>query len=109
MGDAVHEAMVETINVPANDRFQIFTAHQANELIADPTYLNVERSGEVIFVQITLNLGRTVDQKQALYKRIAELVSTQAAIRPEDIVINLIELPKENWSFGNGEAQYVQK
>lgn len=109
IGDAVHEAMVETINVPANDRFQIFTAHQANELIADPTYLNVERSGEVIFIQITLNLGRTVDQKQALYKRIAELVSTQAAIRPEDIVINLIELPKENWSFGNGEAQYVQK
>jgi phenylpyruvate tautomerase PptA (4-oxalocrotonate tautomerase family) len=109
ISEAVHQAMVDTINVPANDRFQIIASHQADELIADPTYLNVARSDDVIFIQITLNAGRTIEMKQALYKRIAELVSTQAAIRAEDIIINLLEVPKENWSFGNGEAQYVSK
>lgn len=109
IGDAVHQAMIETINIPANDRFQIFSSHRADELIADPTYLDVARSDDVIFIQITLNAGRTIEMKQALYKRIAELVSTQAAIRAEDIIINLAEVTKENWSFGNGEASYVPK
>ncbi len=107
IGDAVHQAMVETINVPANDRFQIITTHKSDQLIADPTYLGVDRSDDVVFIQITLNAGRSIEMKQALYKRLAQLVSTQAAIRAEDIIINLIEVPKENWSFGNGEAQYV--
>lgn len=109
ISDAVHQAMVDTINIPANDRFQIISSHQADELIADPTYLDVARSDDVIFIQITLNAGRTIELKQALYKRIAELVSTQAAIRAEDIIINLLEVTKENWSFGNGEASYVSK
>jgi 4-oxalocrotonate tautomerase len=109
ISDAVHQAMVETINIPTNDRFQIISVHKPDELIADPMYLNVERSGEVIFIQITLNAGRSIEMKRALYKRIADLVSTQAAIRAEDIVINLIEVPKENWSFGNGEAAYASK
>ncbi len=109
ISDAVHQAMVETINIPTNDRFQIISSHKPDELIADSTYLDVDRSGDVIFIQITLNVGRTIEMKQALYKRMAELVSTQAAIRAEDIIINMIEVPKENWSFGNGEAQYAAK
>ena len=109
ISEAVHQAMVETINIPANDRFQIISSHQADELIADPTYLDVARSDDVVFIQITLNAGRTIEMKQALYKRIAELVSTQAAIRAEDIIINLLEVSKEDWSFGNGEASYVSK
>ena len=109
ISEAVHQAMVDTINVPANDRFQIISAHQADELIADPTYLDAARSDDVVFIQITLNAGRTIEMKQALYKRIAELVSTQAAIRAEDIIINLLEVSKEDWSFGNGEASYVSK
>jgi phenylpyruvate tautomerase PptA (4-oxalocrotonate tautomerase family) len=109
ISDAVHQAMVDTINIPANDRFQIISSHQADELIADPTYLDVARSDDVVFIQITLNAGRTIEMKQALYKRIAVLVSTQAAIRAEDIIINLLEVSKEDWSFGNGEASYVSK
>jgi 4-oxalocrotonate tautomerase len=107
IGDAVHQAMIETINIPANDRFQIISPHTAEELISDPTYLGIDRSGDVIFIQITLNVGRTIELKRMLYQRIAELVSTQAAVRAEDIIINLIEVPKENWSFGNGRASYA--
>jgi phenylpyruvate tautomerase PptA (4-oxalocrotonate tautomerase family) len=107
IGDAVHRAMVETINVPALDRFQVITEHDAAGLIYDPSYLDIQRSDDVVFVQITLNTGRTVEQKRALYARVAALLAEYPGIRPQDVLINLVEVPRENWSFGNGEAQYA--
>ena len=100
--------MVETINVPPQDRFQVITEHPDDGLIYDPSYLGINRTDDVVFIQITLNAGRTLDQKRALYKKIAELLSKETGVRPEDVVINLVEVPKENWSFGNGEAPYAQ-
>ena len=107
VGDVVHRAMVETINVPAQDRFQLITAHPKAQFIYDPSYLNIRRSDELIMIQITLNQGRTTEMKKALYKRIAELLEREVNLRKEDVLINLVEVPKENWSFGNGEAQYA--
>jgi len=107
IGDAVHRAMVETINVPAADRFQVITEHSPDNLIYDPSYLNIDRSDDVVFVQVTLNAGRTIEQKKALYARIAELLAENPGLRPQDILINLVEVSRENWSFGNGEAQYA--
>ena len=107
IGDAVHRAMVETINVPAADRFQVITEHSPDNLIYDPGYLNIDRSDDVVFVQITLNAGRTTEQKKALYARIAELLAERPGVRPPDVLINLVEVARENWSFGNGEAQYA--
>lgn len=99
--------MVETINVPAQDRFQVVTEHRADGLIYDPSYLGINRTDDVVFIQITLNAGRTTDQKRALYKKITELLAKEAGVRPEDVVINLVEVAKENWSFGNGDAPYA--
>lgn len=99
--------MVEVINVPPQDRFQVITEHQADGLIYDPSYLGINRTDEVIFIQITLNGGRTLDQKRALYKKITDLLSQEPGVRPEDVVINLVEVAKENWSFGNGVAPYA--
>ena len=107
LGEAVHRAMVEAIAVPPLDRFQVIAEHDEESLIFDPSYLGIERSDEVIFVQITLNTGRTVEQKKALYDRIAGLLAESPGVRPQDVLINLVEVPKENWSFGNGEAQYA--
>jgi 4-oxalocrotonate tautomerase len=107
IADGVHRAMVEAINVPAQDRFQVITEHQADGLIYDPSYLGIQRTDEVVFIQITLNAGRTVDQKRALYKKVAELLAKEPGVRPEDVLINLVEVAKENWSFGNGVAQYA--
>ncbi len=107
IGDAVHRAMVETINVPAADRFQVITEHSPDSLIYDPSYLNIDRSDGVVFVQITLNAGRTTEQKKALYARITQLLAENPGVRPQDVLINLVEVPRENWSFGNGEAQYA--
>ena len=108
IGEGIHRAMVDTINVPPDDRFQIFTEHRPGELIWDPGYLGIPRSGGFLAIQITLNLGRTVEQKRALYSRIAQNLSRDPGIRPEDVLVSLVEVPKENWSFGNGEASYAK-
>jgi 4-oxalocrotonate tautomerase len=107
IGDAVHRAMVETINVPPLDRFQIITEHAQADFVFDANYLNISRTNALVIIQITLNMGRTTEMKKALYKRITELLHQELNVRKEDVMINLVEVPKENWSFGNGEAQYA--
>jgi 4-oxalocrotonate tautomerase len=107
IGESVHRAMVDTINVPVLDRFQVITEHSPDSLIYDPTYLGIQRTDEVLFVQITLNAGRSTEQKRALYGRMAELLSNSPGVRPEDVLISLVEVARENWSFGNGQAQYA--
>lgn len=109
IGDAIHQAMVETINVPADDRFQIFTAHRAGSLVADRRYLGIERTDDVVVIQITLNSGRTLEQKRALYRALAEKLGREPGLRREDILVSLVEVPRENWSFGNGEMSYPPK
>ena len=107
VGDAIYRAMLETINVPEHDHFQVMSEHPGEGLIYDPTYLGINRTDDVVFIQITLNTGRTLEQKKALYKRIAELLAQDPGVRPEDVLINLVECAKEDWSFGNGIASYA--
>jgi 4-oxalocrotonate tautomerase len=107
IGDCVHRAMVETINVPPLDRFQIITEHSAADFVFDPGYLNIARTSALVIIQITLNTGRSTEMKKAFYQRVAELLHTEAGLRKEDVMISLVEVVKENWSFGNGEAQYA--
>lgn len=107
LGDLVHQAMVETINVPAADRFQVITEHAPGDLVYDPAYLGIARTDGVIFIQVTLNAGRTVELKKAFYQHVANGLHTRLGIRKEDVLISLVEVPKENWSFGNGVAQYA--
>jgi 4-oxalocrotonate tautomerase len=107
IGDGVHRAMVETIDIPPTDRFQVVTSHAPGRLVADPEYLGIKRSKDVVFIQITLNSGRTLEKKRALYAAIARNLAADAGVRPEDILVNLVEVVKENWSFGNGIASYA--
>jgi phenylpyruvate tautomerase PptA (4-oxalocrotonate tautomerase family) len=107
IGRSVHLALLETANVPAGDEFQIISEHDGGGLIYDPDYLGIHRDDDVVFIQITLNEGRSVEVKKALYARIAELLTEGPGIRPENVLISLVEVPKENWSFGNGQAQYA--
>jgi phenylpyruvate tautomerase PptA (4-oxalocrotonate tautomerase family) len=105
--NGVYNAMRATFNVPENDRFILISQHDADEFDADPGYLGIDRSDGLVIVQITCNSGRTVEKKQALYRSIAENFFADAGVRPEDVFINLVEVAKENWSFGNGIAQYA--
>jgi phenylpyruvate tautomerase PptA (4-oxalocrotonate tautomerase family) len=108
IADAVHQAMVEALDVPAADRFQVVTEHPPEGLIYDPAYLGVERSEDVVFVQITLSAGRRPAQKRRLYRRMAELCEQSPGLRPEDLLVNLVEVSWENWSFGGGVGQYME-
>lgn len=107
IGEIVYKAMTETINVPVDDKFQVITEHAADELNFPKSYLGIEYSKDLVFIQITLNSGRTIDMKKAFYKRIADDLHSQLNVRREDVLINLVEVAKENWSFGNGIAQYA--
>ncbi|CAN5335193.1 tautomerase family protein [soil metagenome] len=107
IGEIIYKAMTEVINVPADDKFQVITEHAAEELNFPKSYLGIEYSKDIVFIQITLNAGRTVEMKKAFYKRIADDLHTQLNIRREDVFIGLVEVAKENWSFGNGIAQYA--
>ena len=106
-GAIVYDAMRVAMNVPEDDRFQVITAHDAGDLVVDPNYLGISRTGAAILIQVTLNEGRTVEAKKAFYRAVADALHEKIGMRREDVVISLVEVKKENWSFGNGEAQYA--
>ncbi len=108
VGLIVARAMTEVLNVPKDDLFQVIRAHPKTGLRFDPDYLGIHRSDDCIFLQITLNSGRTVEMKQRFYGAVADGLHEGLKLRKEDVLINLVEVPKENWSFGNGEAQYAK-
>ena len=104
----VHSALMETFNVPADDLFQVITEHApSTQLVRPPSYLGIEYSNDLVIIQLTVSDTRTVEQKKQLFKRIAERLSDNPGLRPQDVFINLVEVKKENWSFGNGIAQYA--
>lgn len=107
LGDAVHEALVSALGVPQADRFQAVTRHAPADLSIDPTYLGVSRGKEASILTIMLRAGRTEDQKRALYRRIVEGAARHAGMRPQDVMIVLVENGPEDWSFGEGVAHYA--
>ena len=108
LADGVYEAMRETIGIPENDRFIIVAEHDAENLSYDRHYLGIDRSDDAVFVQITLRRGRTAEAKQALYRSIAGRLSRAPGVRPSDITVVLVENGAEDWSFGDGVAQYLK-
>ncbi|GGF19070.1 tautomerase family protein [Aliidongia dinghuensis] len=107
VSDAVQQAMVETIGVPPADRFHVLSEHAPGFLMIDPTFFDVARSDDPLIVQITLRAGRTDDQKRALYRRITDRLADNPGVRPQDVMISLVENALVDWSFGEGVAHYV--
>jgi 4-oxalocrotonate tautomerase len=104
--NSLYRAMREALNVPEDDQFMTITEHDA----ANFRYGNahgVARSADVVYIQITLFNTRTVEQKKALFRRIAELLGESPGIRPEDVFVNIVDAAKENWSVGHGLAQFA--
>ncbi|HEY3030886.1 MAG TPA: tautomerase family protein [Bradyrhizobium sp.] len=107
IGDGVYKAMREAFNVPEEDRFVVVSEHSESEFQFSKTYLDIARSDDLVIIQITANNTRTTEQKKALFARIVQLLSQHPGLRKEDVFISLVDVPKENWSFGNGVAQYA--
>ena len=106
IGSIVYDAMIECLKVPDDDKFQVLTRHAASHIVKPNSYLGIEYSDGLVIIQITLNEGRTTEIKKSFYSKIAERLNATLNIRKEDIVVSLVEVNKENWSFGNGEMQY---
>jgi 4-oxalocrotonate tautomerase len=107
VGEVIYAAMLSALNVPENDCFQVIGEQPPGDLVLNPNYLGIHRSAEALVIQVTLNEGRTLEVKRAFYKAVADGLHARVGLRREDVFISLIEVKKENWSFGNGEAQYA--
>jgi phenylpyruvate tautomerase PptA (4-oxalocrotonate tautomerase family) len=107
VGDAIHAALVAQANVPADDRFQMFEEVEPDRLVAHPSYGGANRSEALLVIQVTLNAGRTLEVKKELYADIVARLRQAVDVRPDDVLISLVEVAKENWSFGNGIATYA--
>jgi len=105
--EGLYQAMREVFGVPEDDRFTTIDEYDKSNFLYDKNYLEIARDDDLVIVQITVNNTRGPEKKKALYARIAELLAKNPGIRPENILVNLLEVPKENWSFGNGIAQYT--
>ena len=106
IGDLVYDAMLECLKVPVDDKFQVLTRHAESQIVKPKSYLGIEYSNQLIIIQITLNEGRDTHVKKAFYAKVAHSLHSRLNIRKEDIMISLVEVNKENWSFGDGEMQY---
>lgn len=108
VSNAVYEAMISIAGVPANDKFQIVTRHDAGELVYPVDgYLGIAYSPSIVFIQITWNTRRSIEVKKAFYATVANDIADKTGLRKEDVWISLVEVARENWSFGNGEMQYA--
>jgi 4-oxalocrotonate tautomerase len=108
ISDAVHEAMVATLDVPQRDRFQTITERHPRHLRFDPDYLHIDRDEQFVLIRITLAAGRTTDAKQAFYRRLAGLLAERIGLRTENLTVAMVENGREDWSFGRGQASYVE-
>jgi len=105
--DNVYEAMRETFDVPDEDKFMVIDEYDPDNFVFSKSYMNIARSDKFVLIQLTVSNTRTIEKKKALFARIVERLNRQPGIRPEDVFINLVEVNKENWSFGHGLAQYA--
>ncbi|WP_336817172.1 tautomerase family protein [Burkholderia gladioli] len=110
VSETVYEAMVNIANVPEHDKFQIISRHAPDELVYPAEgYLGVDYTPGIVFIQVTWNAGRTVEVKKAFYRAISDGIHAKVGVRKEDVWISLVDVAREDWSFGNGEMQYAPK
>jgi len=107
IGDVVYDAMTSVLKAPEHDRFMVVSEHSPDNLIVDPNYLGIHRTADAVLIEVILNEGRSVATKQDFYRAVADGLHERIGLRREDVVICLVDVKKENWSFGNGVAQYA--
>lgn len=108
IGDVVYTAMVEILKAPENDRFQVITEHEPENFVYDPSFFGIERTGDLVFIQLTLVEGRTIDQKRGFYRQVTDELQARLGLGPDDVFVSLVGTGREDWSFGRGEASLVK-
>jgi 4-oxalocrotonate tautomerase len=105
--DEIYEAMRDTVAIKDGDRFMAITEHGEHEFAYGP-FLDIDRSDDLVQIQVFWAPGKTVDAKLAMYERIVERLAANPGVRPQDVLISVVETAAENWSFGNGETQFYK-
>ncbi len=106
--DGVYAALRETFNVPEDDRFMLIDEYDAENILHSYHYPSLPHSDDLLIIQLTVSNTRTIEQKKALYATLVEKLAQNPGVRQEDVLVNLVEVAKENWSFGIGVAQYAE-
>ena len=108
VADVVYQAMCDILKAPVGDRFQVIHEHAADNFLFDPEFLGIHRTAGCIFIQLTLVSGRSLEQKRAFYRSVVDQMHERFGVRREDVVIGLVPVEREDWSFGNGEASLAR-
>jgi phenylpyruvate tautomerase PptA (4-oxalocrotonate tautomerase family) len=109
IADGVQQALVDTYNVPADDRFQLIHQHDPDDFIFDPDYLGIHRTSDVVFIQVIAGNWRDTPTKQGFYQRLAQLLAEDPGMRPEDVQVIISPNGRDDWSFGMRLASYVKE
>jgi hypothetical protein len=99
----VYEGIVGILKAPDGDRFMVISEHAPENLVFDPSFLGIERSPDLIYIQVTSTVGNTKEQKLAFFRQMADELNRRLGVRREDVFISLVFIDREDWSFGNGE------
>ncbi len=108
-GEVIYEVLMDVFSVPENDKFQIINRHPVGNLNIAPQFHGNTYTDKILIIQIYLNSGRSVDLKKQFYKELTHRLVSELGCRADDVFINLVEVTKENWSFGQGLAQLVEE
>jgi phenylpyruvate tautomerase PptA (4-oxalocrotonate tautomerase family) len=108
IADGINRALHDAYGAPLDDRFQVIDEYDAGRLIYDAEYLDVHRTDDIVIINILSGKWRDIKKKQALYKRIVELLAENPGVKPGNVQIFLSPNDRDDWSFGNGIAQYVK-
>ncbi len=103
----VYEALRESFNVPEDDLFMVVDEYTVQNFHFGRSFMGFSRSERLVIIQLTVADTRNTAQKKALFAAIAARLQAHAGLRPDDVLINLVEVKRENWSFGAGLAQYA--
>lgn len=104
--DAAHRAMLAAFNVPPGDRYQIVHQHPAKEMIIEDTGLGIQRTRDVVFLQVTTR-PRPRALKEDFYRRLVAELKLSCDIEPCDVVVSMVSNTDDDWSFGHGRAQFL--
>ena len=108
VGEGIHRALVEAYGIPPDDRFQLVQQHEKDEFIYDSDYLGIHRTDDVVVINIVAGNWRDTAKKQALFAAIADNLAKDPGLRREDVLVVLSSNERDEWSFGNGLASYVE-
>ena len=105
---AIQSALMNTLRVPPEDFYQLIFELPKNRFLHTPSFVGMHYTDDLIILDLTFIQGRPKETRLTLLKDINTRVAAAADVSPDDVMINLYEIPGENISFGQGEAQRAQ-